>query len=375
MVNVAVGAGEWSEIISTTLDKSESTLLSFGGAKRGRYVIANGRGVAYGLFLLDEITTQYLLSSLPTISDPIIRAAAWISLWDAVLEGLIPVDSFLELTVRAIPIETDELILERVLGYLSPAYWRFLPEENRPGWAVRLEELLWSEMERVQGVSLKASFFRAFQSVALTPSALEKLYDLWEKELTVTGIPLSEKDYSTLAQELAVREVAGHEEILQEQLRRIEDTERRSRFEFVIPALSQQVETRTIFFESLGQRAKRQNEPWILEALRYLHHPLRSKESVQYLSRSLELLEEIKSTGTIFFPKRWLDASLWGHRSQKAVNILKDFLDARPDLPPRLRGKLLQSADGLFRSVRILEGSSPDRGRISSQEWQGPKIH
>jgi hypothetical protein len=32
------------------------------------------------------------------------------------------------------------------------------------------------------------------------------------------------------------------------------------------------------------------------------------------------------------------------------------FLDANPNIPPRLRGKLLQAADDLFRAARIVDG-------------------
>jgi len=61
------------------------------------------------------------------------------------------------------------------------------------------------------------------------------------------------------------------------------------------------------------------------------------------------LVEEIQRTGDIFFPLRWLNATLDGHRSADAAQIVREFLAERPDLPPRLRGKVLQAADDLFR--------------------------
>jgi hypothetical protein len=39
------------------------------------------------------------------------------------------------------------------------------------------------------------------------------------------------------------------------------------------------------------------------------------------------------------------------------MRIVREFLDERPDLPPRLRGKLLQAADGLERSAGIVYGN------------------
>ena len=58
--------------------------------------------------------------------------------------------------------------------------------------------------------------------------------------------------------------------------------------------------------------------------------------------------------GDIFFPSDWLDATLRGHTSAAAAEIVQAFLDGTgPDYPPRLRAKILQSADILFRFVRL----------------------
>ncbi len=92
----------------------------------------------------------------------------------------------------------------------------------------------------------------------------------------------------------------------------------------------------------------------MVEALALLHYPLRAAGSEKYLLPSLELVEEIQRTGDIFFPKAWLDATLGGHRSPAAAATVRDFLASRPDYPPRLRGKILQAADLLFRAEAIV---------------------
>jgi aminopeptidase N len=109
------------------------------------------------------------------------------------------------------------------------------------------------------------------------------------------------------------------------------------------------------FFESLSDPKNREHEPWVLQGLRYLHHPLRAERAERYIRPSLDLLEEIQRTGDIFFPKGWLDATLGGHNSARAAAIVRTFLDDQPDLPARLKGKLLQSADPLFRAEQILD--------------------
>ena len=68
------------------------------------------------------------------------------------------------------------------------------------------------------------------------------------------------------------------------------------------------------------------------------------------------MLEEIQRTGDIFFPLRWLRATLDGHQTTAAAAVVERYLADRPDLTPRLRAKALQAADGLFRAARIVDG-------------------
>lgn len=107
------------------------------------------------------------------------------------------------------------------------------------------------------------------------------------------------------------------------------------------------------FFASLAQAKNRQTESWVHAAVANLHHPSRRRQSEKYLLPSLELLQEIQVTGDIFFPGKWLEATLYTHNSATAVQTVRQFLAARPDYNPQLRMKILQAADRLFRAAAI----------------------
>ena len=97
--------------------------------------------------------------------------------------------------------------------------------------------------------------------------------------------------------------------------------------------------------------AHRRRETWVLQAVSYLHHPLRAAESEKYIPASLEVLREIQRTGDIFFPKRWMDATLGGHRSPSAAHMVNVFLENVPkDYPDRLKRIVLSSADDMIRA-------------------------
>jgi len=187
----------------------------------------------------------------------------------------------------------------------------------------------------------------------VTRPAIDRMDRLWRGVERIPGLPLAERDQTALALALAVREAPRWEGVLDMQRDRITNPDRRARFEFVRAAVSSDTTVRDAFFESLGDPANREHEPWVLEALGYLHHPLRAERAERYIQPSLDMLEEIQRTGDIFFPLGWLNATLGGHNSPAAAAIVQEVLDRRQDLPPRLRGKLQQAADGLFRSARI----------------------
>jgi aminopeptidase N len=256
----------------------------------------------------------------------------------------------MDLAIAALPAETDEQMTARVLGYAGNAWWRYVPAEERGTRAPAFEKLLMDGLGRATTASQKAAWFGALRGVALTGPTVEWLRRVWAKRDVVPGLPLAEADYTTLALELAVREVEGWRDLLAEQLTRIENPDRKGRFQFVMPALSADPRERDAWFRSLADVRNRRREPWVLEGLDYLHHPLRARASAGYVTPSLDMLWEIQKTGDIFFPKRWLDATLSGHSSSEVAGMVRTFLAGLPaNYPERLKNITLQSADELFR--------------------------
>jgi aminopeptidase N len=259
--------------------------------------------------------------------------------------------ALLDLALRALPRESDEQNVQRILGYAERVYWRFLPAAERASWTPKIEEALQRGLAAAPTQSLKSAWFSALRDTAGSRPVLERLERIWRKQEDVPGLTLAEPDYINLALQLAVREVPAWAEILDQQLARIENPDRKARFAFVRPALSPDQSVRDAFFDSLRDVRNRRREPWVLESLSYLHHPLRAAASRKYIPTSLEMVREIQRTGDLFFPKRWADATLGGHSSPDAARMVKDFLSALPpEYPDRLRRVVLSSADDLFRA-------------------------
>ncbi|HSM61248.1 MAG TPA: M1 family aminopeptidase [Longimicrobiales bacterium] len=321
-----------------------------------RFVLPNGSGLEYGLFLLDDASLAALVEDVSGLPSPRSRGAAWVTLWDQVLEGRLPPAPFLDRVLEALPREDVELNVSALSGYLARTYWDLLPDEERLRRAAEVERVVWAGVTGERPATARATFLGTFRSVALTPEGVGRLRRLWEGAERLEGLPLSESDLTALAGALALREVDGWAGILEEQEGRIDNPDRRARFHFVRPSLDADPGVRSAFFASLADPANREREPWVLDGLRNLHHPLRAEASLPFVLPALEMIEEIQRTGDIFFPGRWLDATLGGHNEPEAAETVRRFLEANPDLPPRLRAKVLQSADGVWRAAEIVHG-------------------
>ena len=106
------------------------------------YVLPSG----YGLFRLDDMTKSYLLAKMETITDPKVRGAAWLDLWENFLDGQVKDGQvaradLLRAVLRALPVERDQQIASLLLGYMDRLYWYYSTVAERAALTSTLETL------------------------------------------------------------------------------------------------------------------------------------------------------------------------------------------------------------------------------------------
>ncbi|MFN0180843.1 MAG: M1 family metallopeptidase [Gemmatimonadales bacterium] len=359
-VAVTAGGPDGPVTVTARLDSRRATVpLPFAP----RYLLGGTDGVGYGRFTTDRSLRPALIAALPDFADPVARSVGWQTLVEELIDGTLDPTELLDAAGAALLGETDDLISQQLLGVIQLTYWRYLTPETRASRADRLEAALLERLERADRPGRKGAFFNALVNVTVTPNGLDRLERIWRRTDTLVGLPLEEPQYTTLAETLALKRPERAEAILDEQQGRIQDPDRLARFRFVRRALSPSAATRDSIFATFGDLASRRRESWVLDAARYLNHPLRAAEAIRYLRPSLDLVEEIKRTGDIFFPLNWLSATLDGHQSAEAAAIVARFLADHPRYPPRLKGKIEQAADGLFRAARAVDRWRPRADR------------
>jgi aminopeptidase N len=354
-LQAALGYEHGARITAVKMDGPSVDVPRVGDLPPPNYVLANGEGTGYGLFVLDDRSRQFFLNHFSEIGDGLTRGIAWVTMWDDMLEGRTEPRQLFDLALRTLPLETEELNVERILAHMHDAFWRYLSDAERASAAGPFEQTLRAGIARASTTSLKSAYFAAFRRTATTSEGLAYLDRVWRRQEQISGLTFAESDFIDLAQELALRHVAGADAILAAQYARIANPDRKARFAFVMPALSPDAQKRDAFYASLARAENRQHERWVSDGLRYLNHPTRRSHAERYIRPSLEMLREIQRTGDIFFPLDWTNAVLGGHNSSAAAQTVTAFLAAHPDYPPRLRQVIEQNADQLIRAARMLE--------------------
>ncbi|MFD3002705.1 M1 family metallopeptidase [Pontibacter toksunensis] len=340
--------------LTVNMNEAVEEIKAAAGEQAPDFILFNTTGQGYGVFPVDE----RMLPSLYSLKEPVVRASAYINLYENMLNSRsIEPGELLNLYREGLDKETEELNLRLLTSQSEDIYWKFLTPEERKKMAPSLEQELWSAMLQQKTANSKKLLFKTYQSVALTKEAQDRLYQVWEKQEAPAGVKLTEDDYTSLALALALRDYESGEGILERQLARIENPDRKKRLQFMMPALSAEVQERNAFFASLKAEENREKESWVNAALAYLHHPLRAETSEKYLKESLDLLEEIQLTGDIFFPYSWLQATFGSYQTPAAASTVRTFLEAHPDYNPKLRAKILQAADDLFRAEKLVKTS------------------
>jgi aminopeptidase N len=319
---------------------------------RPLYIVYNSNGLGYGLFPLDQDLSADRLFALKS---PIQRTAVYINAYENMLngQGYAPAE-LMKLFEKGLNLEKEETNIRVLTGYISSIYWEFISPAVRNANTEVLEQTLWNAMEQQSAPNIKKILFSTYQSIYQSTAAAQRIYDIWKTQTPPEGVKLNEDDYTSMAFQIALKSDTVMQ-VLKQQEERVKDPNRKKRMEFMMPALSTDVNERDAFFNSLKERKNREKEAWVLSALSYLHHPLRQSTSVKYVPESLNLLEEIRATGDIFFPQSFINATLGNYQTSEVAGMVNAYIKAHPNLNPKLKGKLLQGADNVMRAQKLVK--------------------
>lgn len=313
-------------------------------------LLLNGGGGGYGFMAPNSLARRTVLEQLPLWKDDYLKAAAFLNLHEDFLMGKLSPETYLQALATGISRAENQQLANYLINNLHTVFWKFLDKDSRDMLCQPLETMLWEKMVKAPHDQISL-YFDAFVSITQSMEAQLKLQKMLNRELSIWGLRLSEDQRFAMVASLMLNEHPRAGLFAERLMANTTNPDRLRRMQFVLPALSSDPSIRDAFFQGLALPENRRPEPWVLEGLRYLHHPLRAGSSMKFLPQSLQMLEEIQQTGDIFFPLNWLEATLSGYNEPKAAQMVRDFLNQPELINENLKLKTLQAADLLFRAA------------------------
>jgi aminopeptidase N len=358
--------------------KGRATKSSQKDLQPPQFIFPNYQDYGYGIFLLDERSREYVLKNIRNEKDDFLRSMMWGALWDSVREGELNPRDYVELAVKNIAVETDELTISAILNRVSTAMNYYIKSESAGGLtqrtrnvsknsnvananlqpsaaadvsdlAARLENLLIENIRNAPTLGRRITFYRAFLNIAASAKARAVLKDVLNGKFEIKDWKLKTKDKFDIVAKLAVLGDADAPKLLAD-LQKTEASDDAQRYAYAVGAGFGTAKEK-YFNDFLNN--KEISESWIEAAFVPFNAVRHSELTLPYLEKALAELPNLKRRRKIFFVNGWLGAFIGGQKDEKALAVVNKFLADNPNLDKDLRLKILENLDGLERAVRI----------------------
>ncbi|MFV0387684.1 MAG: M1 family aminopeptidase, partial [Pyrinomonadaceae bacterium] len=317
-----------------------------------KFVFPNYEDKAYGIFLLDEQGRRYITENIKNEQDGFLRSMMWGSLWDSVrFYELAPIE-YINLAIKNIDVETDVSTIVSILGRVNTAFTYYLSDSQQKALAPKLESLLITQIKSSKDSGVRLTYYRAYLEIAHTKKAATILKQLLMGNATnIPALPLKTKDKFDIATHLIVLGDPDARKLL-ENLEKTETDDASKRYAYAAKAGFANAETKAKYWNDFVNN-KEISESWIEAAFDVWNAPSQATLTLPYLKKALAELPNHKQNRKIFFVNGWTSSFIRGQKSQKALNVIDNFLKTNPNLDIDLKRKILENEDGLERAVKI----------------------
>ncbi len=366
MTNVLLRFGERNEVKTVVSSKSEgvntrdnSFIAQFWTCCNERtndktpdFIFPNYQDYGYGIFLLDGKSRNYILANVQNEKDDFLRSMMYGSLWDSVREAELDPKDFVELAIKNVSTEKDEMIVSAILSRVNTAFAYYLNDKTRNELSPKLESVLINKMQTAETQSQKITFYRAFLNVANSENARNLLKDfLKPKAKNQSPFALKTKDKFDIVAKLLILGDKDAENLLAE-LVKTETSDDAKRYAYAAKAGIAAAENKAKYFNDFVAN-KEISESWIESGFVPFNSTKHSDLTIQYLEKALAELPNLKRNRKIFFVNGWLSAFIGGQKSEQALAIVNKFLTDNPNLDKDLKLKILENVDVIERAVKI----------------------
>ncbi|MBK7820880.1 MAG: aminopeptidase N [Tessaracoccus sp.] len=126
------------ELVESDVAGALTEIPQLVGQKRGDVVLLNDGDLTYAKIHLDADSRAVLAEHFGGLADPLARAVAWASFWEATRDAELPAQEFVTLVLAGLPSEHDMAAVSTLLAQASNAALAFTAPELRDGLNTRL---------------------------------------------------------------------------------------------------------------------------------------------------------------------------------------------------------------------------------------------
>lgn len=339
-------------------DAPETSIAMLLGKPAPVAILVNPHDVAYGQFVPDAISTEWLLANAPELTDPLERACATAALYEAVREAELDPLKFANMAITMIAGEDDPNTHSWLLGRLGNCLHRYLTDERAQPLRDRTTDLLLKQLADEGNSGREIGTYRFLAKTSTADGVLElcrKVINSKSDEDLPAGLSAGKRDRFLAAGALIAAGQVGtkpEEHPLQRLKQRYAGTDS-GKEQFLAAAATPTAATKQAYW----QRFLVKDDPpeqWTQDSLSWFHWSGQEELTLPYLELALKQVDWVKANRRIFFMPAWLNAFINGHSSKEALAIVDKFL-AESELSDDIKNKMLQSRDGLWRAVQIRE--------------------
>ena len=355
------GTGERQRVLVQS-NASSISIKELADASNTDVFLLNPGDVAYGRFLPDAQSRDWFLKNLGGESDPLVRSAMTVALFESVRETELDPRRYFDVVLALAAEETDAETLASQLDSLAVCLRRYVSTDTAKQLAATAEQTLLpaTAMAIADGEQEVAAdgldrdvaverfrFLARFGESAEMREACERV----ARGQETGGQKPTRRDRFLAATAVLAEDPAKGEELLValEQAYAGDDVAREL---WVARCANPDLDAKKARFKEFFD-AEARPESWVIQALGPFHGPGQEDATDAFLAAALADLPELARTHRIFFVPRWIQGFV-GHRGDaNAQKIAQEAL--KGSLTTALRRKLLQATDELRRAVRVRE--------------------
>jgi aminopeptidase N len=345
------GADGRRTVVRAQLNGRSAQVAGAVGKACPAYVFANDGDHAYGLFLMDAKSLEYVTGHLGGVQDLFERTLLWGSVWQTVTAAQFAPERYVELALKTLPGERDEALTASIVGRSTAAIHRYVGDATRARLMAQMQAMARQRMLEDTSKDLRIVWFRAMPGLSEQAAGRETLKALLDGSVTVPGVSLRQQDRWRLITALVAYGDADAQALSEMELRR-DPSGDAGKYMYEAFAAKPNAETKAQYFHQYLTVYRDLPEDWVSDSLGAFNSWNQSALTAPYLKPAMEALAQIKQTRKIFFLVGWLDAFIGGQQSAEAQSEVYAYLKSAK-IDEDLRLKILQAVDELDKTVAV----------------------